>query len=647
MPLTILGQPPFATDEQGNLKCRIATLFVWSGTLVTLPGVHATQRLAYTDHLNRQRQEHGQPPLREDEEYQEWESAVDLIVEPNALLIRPDPAKMALAFEADALLQDLVSKRNIRFLYVRQEGVQQAIRQRGEYWRTSPRPETPEAMARVVATASIAIGGQAFYYYNAVTGVRYLTCQKFQALADLDDAGLRLHLAEIRDYATRINRRGHREVVLFAVDQTFGPQAFAGRDFEHAPIAQVRQWHAELADRFRQAVPVGLLEDTPDSLQWRNQMFACLIGSPDETVSEEILRGITPEFFRQIRWLPGGRVEHGELVFDSIFNERDLRPDDVALRELCDDRVKGFICNYMREFGGLEHINIGFLAPALRHRPSLDGHRAYIAEVKHRGQPEPVVRIIRLQKWGIREHLDAQKDLLWAILQAEDYTEFILDRRLGCWQLGMPLPGRIDTRRITEVYQGAHSAYRGTRIWTTCFERDFIEGVATDKIPLARYRDERFATAVARLLGEAAASNLIVGRTTLDGTVIFDNGDEVLIFGTDGSPRRIVVADHAGTFTDCTSELASFAAAYARPIALRAARVPVPAAFANAYLDAFATRFGQIRDEYRRQRRAFDVLFQHSKQGTGTFAWRWAKVLTRLDRTDPLDLTRAIRNQLP
>ncbi len=33
----------------------------------------------------------------------------------------------------------------------------------------------------------------------------------------------------------------------------------------------------------------------------------------------------------------------------------------------------------------------------------------YIAQVKQRGIPEEIVKIIRMQKWGIREHLNEGK----------------------------------------------------------------------------------------------------------------------------------------------------------------------------------------------------------------------------------------------
>jgi hypothetical protein len=645
MSLIIMGEHPLATDELGNLKCRIATIFVRTGTLVTLPGVHATQRFAYTALLNEQRKAGGAPPLSPEEECFEWENAVDLIMEGKFIQIRPDPENMALAFEADRLLQGLegVSERHIRFLYARQEKVQQAIRERGEYWRVASVPQAPHEIAEMIAGSRIGVSGQPIYYYSMVTGTRYLTLQQFAALGTMDNQDLRRHLLEIRDYAGKCNRLGHRELDFFAVSGAFGREAFNGCDLERASSAEVRSWHREIEARFRYAVPLNLRDDTAENLHWRNLMFSCLIGQRDETTFEEVLRGINPEFFMQIRWLPGGRIEHGELMFDQVFAELEQNPLDAELRDLCDESVKRFICNYVREFGNLEYVNIGHVAPALRQHERAGGHRVYIAEVKHRGAAEPVVRIIRLQKWGIREHIEANKDLLRAIMEAEDYTDYILDRRLGCWQLGMPLPRQIITRRMAETYQGSAMRYHNTRIWTTYFERDYIEGVATDKIWTSRYGDERFALAFARLLGQAAVPNLIVGRTALDGKVIFDDGDEVLVMDSNGIPREIIVADHAGTFRDCESRLDRFAPDYARPVLSRVRWLSNPAAFADAYVSAFSERLTHLQDEYRQQRRTFDTLFKHCKQDPGAFAWRWKKVLARLDQTDVPALVEKIR----
>jgi hypothetical protein len=254
-----------------------------------------------------------------------------------------------------------------------------------------------------------------------------------------------------------------------------------------------------------------------------------------------------------------------------------------------------------------------------------------------------VLRILRIQRWGIRGHLDAGKDLLWAIMEAQDYTEYTLDRRLGCWELGMPLPGRIDTRFVYEAYNGTNRALQTTRIWTTYYERDFINGLATDKIPDARLKDHVFALSLARLLGQAAAPNLVVGRTSQEGKVTFDGGDEMLLMDEIGNPQRIVVADHAGTFTEYEKPLESYAAAYALPATSRLELVSQPEAFAETYVTSLAERLRDMQAEYRQKRRAFDMLFKHSKQGEKTFAYRWAKVLARLDTTDVDALAQRIR----
>ena len=141
MPLNILGEHPLAKDGNGKLKSRIATIFPFANTIVTLPGIHATQRLAYLDWLRRQRQELGLAPLSREEEAGEWQNSVDLIMEDDAILIRPDPDNMALAFRADELLQQLVPKHQVRFLLVRNEKVRAAIKQRGECWRHQPPAE--------------------------------------------------------------------------------------------------------------------------------------------------------------------------------------------------------------------------------------------------------------------------------------------------------------------------------------------------------------------------------------------------------------------------------------------------------------------------------------------------------------------------
>ncbi len=644
MTLQIIGDHPLAAEADGKLKSRIGTLFVDARVLVTCPRMtHAMQRFCLRDRLNEQRRQSGARALTDDEVNAVWDTAVDLIMEDRSILIRPEPTRMELAFAADELLQELVSKRHIRFLYARNALVQQAVRERGEYWRISAHPQKETEIIRAISQSKIAIGGRPLYYYSASTGTRFLTVQAFESLAKLETPELRQHLIEVRDYSALRNRAYHNELGFFATNGAFGPKDFAGLDFENATPKQLRDAHARLAERFRSAVDPTLHSDSPTTPVWRNHMFACLTDERDETLSDTVVSGLTPEFFRQVHWLPGGRVEDGELMFDPIFDELNSKPDDPELAGLCDQRVRGFIFNYIREFGELQYVNIGGLLPGLRRRPAVGGHRAYLAEVKHHSADKPVLRILRIQQWGIREHLKEGKDLLTSIMEAQDYTEYTLDRRLGCWELGMPLPVRIDTRVIPETYFWNNEARSTSRIWTTYYERAFINGLATDKIPDAQLKDEAYALAVARLLGQAAAPNLAVGRTTTAGAVIFDSGDEMLLLDEKGLPRRIVVADHAGTFNDYERPFDKFVAAYARPVLARSRKVPDVKTFSAAYLTAFAERLTDMQNEYRQKRRAFDTLFQHSKQGERTFAWRWAKVLARLEKTDVAALTEQIR----
>jgi len=645
MSVELIGDHPLATDERGNLKSHIGTFFIQGQVLVTLPGMpHALQHLRYHEMLNHRQTCQGLPHFSQETLLDLSNHAVDLIMKGRNLLIRPDPAQMALAFQADESLQELVPKQHIRFLNARHPKVLQAIRERGEYWRISPQPRNKDAIIKAIKDARTAIGGQAIYYHSPETGTRYLTVQSFGALAALDDECLRKHLIEIRDYAQKFNRTHHREIDFFGTDLApFGIADFASPPFETDSPADLRAHHADLLARFMNATPAALQKDAPAEPEWRKRMFACLSEEPSEAPADALIGGLSPEFFHQIYWHPGGRIEHGELMFDPIFDRARNHPDDHELARLCDERVRGFIRNYVREFGGIQYVNIGGILPEMRQRPPVGGHRAYIAEVMYRGAPKPVRRILRMQRWGIRERLDEGKDLLWAVMEGAEYTEYTLDRRLGCWELGMPLPGRIDTRHIGEDYNGKQAKYHGTRIWTTYYERDFIDGMATDKIPEDRFHDEAFMLQVAKLLGQAAAPNLVVGRTDDKGNVTFDSGDEMILFDEKGQPDHIVVADHAGTFANVQSPLTDFAEGYARPVTSRVRRLPFPQAFSDAYLGGMESRLEEMKNEYRLKQHVFDALFTGNRQGPGTFSDRWDQALTRLENTDVAEFINVLR----
>jgi len=642
----ILGAHPFARDDRGRLRSRIATLFPSGNMLVTLPGIHATQRLAYVEALNQQRVEQGEAPLSLDEQMGIWQNSVDLIVDQDAILIRPDPDNMPLAFWADEMLQELVPKHKIKFLYALNDKVRLAIKKRGECWRISPLPKSWPEVVQMIEAAKIGIAGEEIYYYSRQTGSRILTYAEFARLAALDDDGLRRHLEEIRQYAQRRNSRGNPEIVFFAAARDFSAARFEACDFHRQDGTALRAAHEQLREQFAAAVAADFRVDNPEHAEWRNRMYAVMIGRDEESVGEEELQGLSSEFFMQIHWLPGVRIEEGEMLFDPIFDLQ-VVGDDVRAA-LCDEKCRGIIINYVREYGDLEWINVGCVIGSLSRRQHFFGRRdVYIAVVKLRSCDTELVHIIRMQKWGVREHLDEGRTLEQAMLLSEDYTEYIFDRRMGCRQLGMNLCPHVSAHKLNEIYAGKRDDCRGQEIRSPYFQRDYIRGIATDKIPAHRFQSEQYALAFAHLLGRAAAPNMIVGRFGLDGNVLFDDGDEVVLENDEGLPVAIIVADLTGTFANYFGDLSEMAAAYAAPLVRRLRDVPHPDEFLAAYLDAFEGRFRAIRDEFLRQQAIFENLFEfRRRKEPGSFPYRWRRVLQRLLDTDPHTITECIREKV-
>ena len=646
--LEIVGDHPLAKDEHGNLKSRIGTIFTNSNTLVTVPGIHATQRMAYIDRLNKKRRQIGIDPLGDDEEAKELKSSVDLVMEGNEILIRPDPDNMAIAFKADEILQEIVSKQQIKFLYVANAKVKDSIKRRGEYWRISPLPKSPEEMMQMISTARIGITGKPIYYYNKAKGTKLITCDEFCRLGELDNEELRKYLVEIRKYGGCCNRMENPEVAFFMADKALSCSDFASKDFSKLDPVELRKVYEELKRRFCEAVPPEFRIDDPSNVEWRNRIFTALTGQREGVVSEEQIAGLSSEFFMQIEWLPGARIEQGELIFDAVFDEKAKKTEDPVLARLCDEKSRGFIFSFVREYGDLEYVNIGRMVKSLSRRTASAGRRdVYIAEIKHGGSEKETVKIIRMQKWGVHERLDEGKSLLDAIIESEEYNDYILDRRLGCRQLGMNLPQRVVTRTIAEKYFGNRREYHGITIWSPYFERDYIYGTATDKTPVFKYREETYALKYAYLLGCAAAPNMIIGRTGFDGSVVFDDGDEVIIENKDGMPVDLVVADHTGTFTDYQGDLHNFTADYAKPVIRRVEFLSDVNEFTHVYLLAFVERFSRIQQDYKKRKRAFDTLFKGKiRDERGSFAYRWERVLDRLDRADPLRIQEMIRKHI-
>ena len=638
--MKVIGEKIFAKGADGKSVSRIGTMFFRTPGLVTKKGVHAMQRLMWIDELNAARAAEGKGALTPAEEDAEMAESVDLIFTDDQVLIRPNPDRMDLAFRADEELQKMVSKRVIRFLNTSSAKVRDALRARGENWRMARQPISQDDMSELIESSKIPMGERPIYYYNRTLGTRYVTAGGYNEIENLPADAFRRQIVEVVTGLGKRNRVGHPEVDLFPVTTPIEIKR-ALKDLKPDALddAALKASCAKIALDWRMALPAELREETVVNFEWRNTMCHTLTRGPNETAAEEqaLLAGISPEFYRQIEWLPGARIDKGEVIFDAIYEEA-ARTQDPELLAMCDNRVKSFLFNTTRLFGRIAYVNIGRIANSLSRKP-VEGNRrgnVYIMQYCEEGAAAPRVLMIRLQKWGVAEHLDEGKSLLQSIVEADEYSDYILDRRLMCRQLGMNLPQRLGYGHFTEKYRGMNQ-YNGVAVRTSYFVRGYVAGTASDKIPLAKYRNPAFAQAFAFLMGQAAALDLVVGRrSSVTKELLFDKNYEVVKLDADGIPCEIAVTDHAGSFVNYEHDFEDYVAQYANVVKRRREYVSEYANFAAVYVEGFRRKLAETQAAYRARKAAFDELFSDRPYDTnGSGAYRWAKTLARLDACDP------------
>ena len=653
--MRLLGDPIFSRTAEGILRSRSGSIFLSQDCpgLVTVPGTHAMQRQTWVGETNRTRAEKGLPPLSSVEIGNLLESSVDLVFLDNVVLIRPDPNRMDLAFRADEELQRFVPKRQIRFLNTHAKRVRDALRARGENWRMARDVKTREAVDRQILGGRSAIGNEPIYYYNGNTGTRYLTVGTYTRVSALPDAAFRAQIEEIVSGLNSRTRLGMPSIDLFP--PSLNPEIrrmFCEIDAKSLSDAALREAVGKIELAWRMEIPPELRDEDPVSnLAWKAELGEVLSRKAfvTDVGDRDLIHGISPEFYRNIEWLPGCRVDNGKLIFDPIYDEYN-RTQDPALAELCDLRVRSIIFNLLRLFGSVEYVNVGRIPRSLARTPVSGGrHRTGVYIVQYKEQSEPISRvfILRFQTWGIAEHLDEGKDMLSAIIEADTYSDYIMDRRLACRQLGMNLPKHVGFGQFTEKYTG-NNLYNGTTIRAYYYVRQYVPGIASDKILPERFHNPAFALKFAELMGAAAALDLVVGRrTTETSEPIFDRNYEVLQIDPKGLPVRLIVTDHAGSFVDYETPLEQGVAPYANVVRRRERFVPDFAEFAKTYVAAFERRLEEVQGAYRERKAAFDDLFMgrpYDRAGSG--AYRWACVLKRLDGCDPHTVAEALKKAI-
>jgi hypothetical protein len=639
-------------------KRRIGTVFPLENCIVNGFGAHGTVMCNYLMQLDSQRQKENREKLSDDEKERLLENLVDIIYEQDNVFIRPNPERMDLALIADDMLQESIPKHKIRFLYASDNNVRKALVERGECYRLACKPKTEEEILELIQNSRTAITDREMYYYNKESGTRYLTFEEFSELEKLDSPNLAIYLEEIAEYSNRRNMAVNPELTFFKANE----ELFSKKDFKKKYTdlnsEELKKEYLKLKNKFEKAVEAKFRKKDLESIEWVEAISENLMnnGKKDFYEEDEAKKvGLAPEYGHRVQWLPGARIKAKELIYDTICSEKKDNTNNKYLESICNEDnpiVNGIIFNHFRENPKLKSINVGVIPESLSKRKGNLGRRGvYIVEIENLDSITPIIKLIRMQKYDVRGLLKKGMSPAEAQLRASKITDYTLNRNFACRKIGMNLfKGTLKNAKVSEIVDNQE-------IFSTYYERDYVFGIATDKINSADYHrrinGREFYLELANLLGEAAAPNMILGR--IDNgkeenkipKVLFDDGDEVLIKDNLDMPKEIIIADFTGSFKDCETELEEFAPHYAAPIINKAAHVPSAALFAENYIGGFIRKFKSIQKNYIKDKPSFDNLFNIKNENPADefdITYKWRKTLERMANSDPVYLGKCIRD---
>ena len=217
----------------------------------------------------------------------------------------------------------------------------------------------------------------------------------------------------------------------------------------------MRAEHRRLCGLFEEVVLPHLRSDDPNVQDWLQAMYDALYPLEEHVAEPQEWLGLAAEFRKHVKWLPGGRLKRGHLDFDPVFDN--LSGAELAgLEHQENRRARAIILNFVRDYGDLEHINVGWINESLScaRRPERGRRDVYVVVMKRASEEREQVHMLRMQKWDMTFRLDHGKSPETAMFETEEYTEYTQDRYLGCRRLGMNLFGPVRIGKISELYQG-------------------------------------------------------------------------------------------------------------------------------------------------------------------------------------------------
>ena len=174
------------------------------------------------------------------------------------------------------------------------------------------------------------------------------------------------------------------------------------------------------------------------------------------------------------------------------------------------------------------------------------------------------------------------------------------------------------------------------------FERPYVTGVVSDKIPLSCYKNPEFIEKLSGLLGLAAAFTLVLGRVSFrTGKVYFDDGDELIQLDLNSIPARLVIIETTGSFTDWTTPIADLLPQCLGRFTLQlekaassGVRPDVIKRSISLFADALCNKLHETRQALLSPSSDLRSLFDDRPAGQGGIRDRWESIIHRLETVD-------------
>lgn len=634
--VTILGPDFFTVDSEGKSLSPIASVFPKYATIVTGRGIHAMQAAMMVEFLRKHFSETGRGDLSGEEEAEVYQNAVSLLVRDSIVLIRSEPGDMDRIFAADEILQRLLPKERIQFTGIHLPEVRKTVRFHGESWRISPPPRSIREIDDYIRSNQVHVHTNTLFYHNPPRGGRFLTYREFMRIRPLIRENREEALERLREivHLTRLtNNQGARELSFFlpigkdlSTDLLERLICLLERTCSCEPFNEAENLFDLFAASYAEVAGPELTTDGEDCTVWRTTMF-CRLYDINENMVEEWTLGLSPEFRLNVRWLPGARIIDHQLLFE---------PN-------AEHRIRSLITHFWQTWTNLVSVNVGRVEAAQTDRDRAGEQREVYLVVLGLADGTENIRLVRMMKWDVMHRIKIGIPLNQAVAMTFEYRDYIFDRLKAATALDVCIPSFTEIRLEEEPHGlGVIPVF--------FFDRRYVSGMATDKIPSAQYGRQGFIVRLARLLGVAAATSLVLGRASpRTGQIYFDDGDEVIQFDAEGFPVKLIITETTGSFTNWSTPISTILPCCLEHLAghlIKAQEKGISheelTAATEAFADGLITEIDRMQCLLKTPSSRLRALFEDRSQEPGGIRCRWEGVLNRLEMTDTAELRRMI-----